>query len=162
MKKTYRQGAFGALMDEYERAATDIIKLLKKMDIETYTRILDSKTKDKDCRSVQTIMNHVVRASYGYANYIREQFNEPFVKRKTDYKLATPAAVIDELNKALKYTEETLSNKWNMPWKEISTNIIHTKWGQHFDIDQLLEHAVVHILRHRRQIERLLQSQRSL
>ena len=29
-------------------------------------------------------------------------------------------------------------------------------WGQLFDIDQLFEHAIVHILRHRRQIERFL------
>jgi hypothetical protein len=31
---------------------------------------------------------------------------------------------------------------------------ILTRWGQVFDYDQLLEHAIVHILRHRRQIER--------
>ena len=156
MAKIYREGPMGALMDEYERAAKELIKLLGKMDTETYLRVLDTKTKDKDCRSVQSIMNHVVRAAYGYANYIRQQFNEPFIKRKTDYKLATPDAVINELNNALKYTEETLNNKWNISWKEISSNIIHTKWGQDFDMDQLLEHAIVHILRHRRQIEKLL------
>ena len=29
-------------------------------------------------------------------------------------------------------------------------------WGQYYDIEQLFEHAIVHILRHRRQIERFL------
>jgi hypothetical protein len=33
---------------------------------------------------------------------------------------------------------------------------IHTRWGQVYDIDQLLEHAVMHIHRHRRQIQRFL------
>jgi len=30
------------------------------------------------------------------------------------------------------------------------------KWGQLYDVEQLFEHAIVHILRHRRQIERFL------
>jgi len=28
------------------------------------------------------------------------------------------------------------------------------RWGPQYDLEQLLEHAVVHILRHRRQIEK--------
>jgi len=34
---------------------------------------------------------------------------------------------------------------------------IKTRWGQLYDVDQLMEHAIVHVLRHRRQIERFLQ-----
>jgi hypothetical protein len=33
---------------------------------------------------------------------------------------------------------------------------IHVTWGQSYDVEQLFEHAIVHILRHRRQIERFL------
>jgi len=33
-----------------------------------------------------------------------------------------------------------------------------TSWGENYDFEQLLEHAIVHILRHRRQIERLLKA----
>jgi len=29
-----------------------------------------------------------------------------------------------------------------------------TKWGQRYDIEQITEHAIVHVLRHRRQIEK--------
>ncbi|HEY5122872.1 MAG TPA: hypothetical protein VIK14_03975, partial [Ignavibacteria bacterium] len=32
-------------------------------------------------------------------------------------------------------------------------------WGQQYDIEQLLEHAIVHILRHRRQIENFIKKQ---
>ena len=156
MPKTYRVGPIGALMDEYERAAKDLQKLLRTIDDETYTRILDTKTKDKDCRSIENIMNHVVRAGYGYSNYIRKQFGEECIERKMTYAVGTPKLAIAELNNALKYTEENLSNKWKMSWRKIQSNIIHTNWGQDFDMDQLLEHAIVHILRHRRQIEKLL------
>ena len=76
MPKIYREGALGALMDEYERAAKDLQKLLRTIDSTTYLLILDTKTKDKDCRSIENIMNHVVRAGYSYSNYIRKQFGE--------------------------------------------------------------------------------------
>ena len=33
---------------------------------------------------------------------------------------------------------------------------IKTRWGQLYDVDQLFEHAIVHVLRHRRQIERFI------
>lgn len=33
---------------------------------------------------------------------------------------------------------------------------INTKWGQQYDVEQMLEHAIVHILRHRRQIKNAL------
>ena len=56
----------------------------------------------------------------------------------------------------LTYTVTTLKNKWNFTFDEAVTNIIKTEWGQEYDFEQLLEHAIVHILRHRRQIERFL------
>jgi len=31
-----------------------------------------------------------------------------------------------------------------------------TRWGEEFNFEQILEHAVVHILRHRRQIEKFI------
>ena len=31
------------------------------------------------------------------------------------------------------------------------------RWGQQYDAEQLLEHAIVHILKHRRQIQRFIQ-----
>jgi hypothetical protein len=36
------------------------------------------------------------------------------------------------------------------------TKKIKTSWGQCYDIEQMMEHAIVHILRHRRQIEKFI------
>jgi hypothetical protein len=33
---------------------------------------------------------------------------------------------------------------------------IPARWGPVYDLEQLLEHMIVHVLRHRRQIERFL------
>jgi hypothetical protein len=43
--------------------------------------------------------------------------------------------------------------------EEIVRVRMDTHWGQTYDLEQLLEHAIVHILRHRRQIERFVQTE---
>ena len=44
--------------------------------------------------------------------------------------------------------------------EEIVSVVTHSRWGVRYDLEQLLEHAVVHILRHRRQIEKFIQQGR--
>ena len=156
MNKKYREGPVGALLDEYEKAADQLKNVVIAISQEDYLNIVDPDTKDPDCRSIQTIMNHVVRSGYGYSNYIRKHFGDKQTERKEDYELNTPETASNELDNMLTYTVETLENKWNLTFDEAATYIIKTEWGQHYDFEQLLEHAIVHILRHRRQIERFL------
>ncbi len=155
MPESYRSGPVGALMDEYERAIEELKSVLRTIDVEDYRRIIDPYTEDPDCRSVQTIMNHVVRAGYGYSNYIRKQFGDSWTPRQEQYDLPTPEATCEALEQMLAYTLETMTDKWEISFEEILANPIQAAWGQVYDFEQLLEHAIVHILRHRRQIERL-------
>jgi len=62
-------------MDEYERAAGVLKHLVEAIPEDKFVEILDSATRDADCRSVQTIMAHVVGAGYAYADYLRELFS---------------------------------------------------------------------------------------
>ena len=156
MTKKYRTGAVGALMDEYERAVEELKTILKDIVQQDYVAILDPETEDPDCKSIQTVMNHVVRAGFGYSNYIRKQFGDPFIERKENYEVGTPELACSHLDAMLIYTEEALQNKYEITFDEILKNIIKTNWGQHYDFDQLMEHAVMHIHRHRRQIEKFL------
>jgi hypothetical protein len=41
--------------------------------------------------------------------------------------------------------------------EEITAVKMPVRWGPTYDLEQLLEHAIVHILRHRRQVERFLE-----
>src|SRR5574341_243176 len=154
MAKNYRKGAVGALMDEYERASAELKILLNKISAEDFVKIVDPDTKDEDCRSVQTIMNHVVRAGYGYSNYLRKEFgidaNAPVFQINN-----VPEAIL-HFEGMLEYTVQTLEGKWEMPDEEMSKIKIITRWGATLDMETLLDHAIVHILRHRRQIERFL------
>ncbi len=153
MKKIYRKGFVGAMMDEYERAAKELLDVVKNIRQDDFVKIMDTETTDPNCISIHAIMNHVLKAGYGYANYIRKMFGDSFTERKDDYELHTPQKACDELNKMLAYTEESLAGKWYTVFEDLEINSIKTTWGQEYDFEQLFEHAIVHILRHRRQIE---------
>jgi len=154
MRKSYRSGAIGALMDEYERAASELESLVKQIPEDDFVRVVDSHTKDDDCRSVQTIMSHVVRAGYGYADYIREQFS--IESNRPQPKLLSRHESLEQLDAALRYTAQTLEGKWEMSDEEISGTVINSRWGVVYNVEGLLEHAIVHLLRHRRQIEKFI------
>lgn len=154
MKKDYRKGAVGAMMDEYERAALEFQALIRKITEDDFTRTADEATEDESCRSIQTVTSHVIGAGYGYANYIRQQFSmafEPVQRRLVSH--AEASGGIDEM---LAYTIETLDGKWEMTDDEINRIKIDSRWGVAYDLEQLLEHAIVHVLRHRRQVEKFL------
>jgi uncharacterized damage-inducible protein DinB len=154
MRETYRSGAIGALMDEYERAAAELKHLVEQIPEDDFVRIVDSQTDNEDCRSVQTIMSHVVRAEYGYADYIREQFS--IESTRPQPKLLSREESLTQLDAALRYTARTLEGRWEMSDEEISGTVIKSRWGVTYDVEGLLEHAIVHLLRHRRQIEKFI------
>jgi uncharacterized damage-inducible protein DinB len=156
MKKDYRKGAVGALMDEYERAAFDLMAVIELSSEVDFSRILDADTKDEDCRSMQTIITHVVRAGYAYANYIREELSIATIPIQSRHLSQTEA--VSEIERMLEYTADTLRGRWEMSDEEMDGVKMETRWGMSYNLEQMMEHAIVHILRHRRQIERLIQS----
>ena len=152
--RAYRPGAVGALMDEYERAAADLPPLVRGISEELYVRIVDPETSDEDCRSVQTIISHVVRSGYGYADYLREALG--MASSRPPGRMLPHAEAVEALSAMLAYTAETLDGRWEMPSAVALGVRIQSRWGQSYDLEQMLEHAIVHVLRHRRQIERFI------
>lgn len=141
-------------MDEYERAVFELGSLIEQIPEDDVLCVVDSQTKDEDCRSVQTIMSHVVRAGYGYADYIREQFS--IASTRPQNKILSRQESLEQLEAMLEYTAQTLEGRWEMTDEEILGTVIHSRWGAMYDIEQLLEHAIVHVLRHRRQIDKFI------
>lgn len=158
MKKIYRKGAIGALMDEYERAALELRNLVEEVSEDDYVKIFDSETKNEDCRSVQTIMSHVVRACYGYANSIRGAFS--MEAQIYEPRLLAKNEVLEKFDEAMQYTVKTLEGRWEISYEEIFSTTMKSshplKSSFVEELEQKLEHAIVHILRHRRQIEKFL------
>lgn len=152
--KAYRKGGIGALMDEYERAASELKLLVEHIVDNQFIQIVDAETKDENCRSIQTIMTHVVRAGHGYANYIRNSFS--IASTSSDIEPLSREDAVTGLEAMLHYTAQTLEGQWELTDEEIDGIRIHSRWGVDYTLEQLLEHAIVHMLRHRRQIERFL------
>jgi len=152
--KTYRTGSVGAMMDEYERASEELIRVLESLTDEAYERVRDLQTKDESCRSIQTIMRHVVGAGYGYAGMMRDAWGIPRVDPK--HEPASRKDVPAKMRTMLAYTVETLEGKWNLSEDDQAAMRIQARWGPVYDFEQLFEHAIVHVLRHRRQIEKFL------
>lgn len=141
-------------MDEYERALSEIKHLIGRIAEDDFVRIVDAQTSDDACRSIQTIMSHVVRAGYGYAGSIRKIFSIP--SDTLEKRLLSRRESLERLDAVVEYTARTLDGKWEMTEEEIKGVTIQSGWGVRYDLEQFLEHAIVHVLRHRRQIEKFV------
>jgi DinB family len=154
--KYRNNGAVGALLDEYERAIKDLKKVLKKVSSKQLVTIVDSTTDNEDCRSIQTILAHLVRSGYGYAIYVRRYKGENIDFRQTQL-LNGIEEYVHALDAMFQYNVQLFEDYPNLDLEEFdNAKKVPVRWGQMYDVEQLFEHAIVHILRHRRQIERFL------
>lgn len=157
IRKTYRDnGAIGALLDEYENVIDALKKVISEISNEQLIRIVDHETKDEDCRSIQTILTHVVQSGYTYVVEIRKSLGE-----ECDYKEKLFHLTIEEyllaLDEMFSYNLLLFEDHPKIKMIEFdNSKKINARWGQYYDVEQLMAHAIVHIMRHRRQIERFM------
>lgn len=154
-KKTYRKnGAVGALFDEYEKALNELIEKIEDISTEELVAIIDAETNDKDCISVQTILTHTIQSGYTYVIEIRKWLGEE-VEYKNKVMFNRVDDYIDALKEMFEFNEKLFIDYPKLSLEEYDSNKkIKVRWGQRYDVEQLFEHAIVHILRHRRQIEK--------
>lgn len=146
-----RPGAFGALMGEAARAAADFCERIESIAPEEFHR--ERPSDDPDTVSIRAICNHAIGAAHRYADYIRKARGLPHVESfKLDPgRLQRPEDVRPLLAEALRYTEGAIEN---FPDEEVAGLTFQVRWGPTYDAEMILEHGIVHLLRHRRQVER--------
>ena len=152
------EGGLGAILDEMKKASEEFISVIQKIPQPDFIKIVDSQTTDEDCRSIQTICRHVVRSGYGYADYILSALNIPTDSPNVNkMEIESPDVVVVELRRMIDYNLKHLyeMNREIIEEKMFVIKFI-TRWGEEFNFEQILEHAIVHILRHRRQIEKFI------
>lgn len=155
IKKTYRSGAVGALLDIYEQAISDLKAVMENIPDDMLTVITDPVTADENCRSVQTILSHVVSSGYNYATSI-DRLKGHAVKTQEKVFHQTVEAYLNDLTNVFTYTENVFNSIGDNELEQFDDSLkIKASWGQVYDIEQMTEHAVVHILRHKRQIEKI-------
>lgn len=153
MKNT--QNIIVALLHEYSITFDALAKVVKDIDKETLVYIFDKKTKDLDCVSIQNILEHVCYSAYFYIEMIQKFKNLPVEKYNKEIRFNSSTKYIEEFKKVLQFTENSLlllnDHDFENPDK------LTTSWGQKYDLEQLIEHAIVHVMRHRWQIEKFIE-----
>jgi len=104
--------------------------------------------------SAEHLGGHVLRAARNYLTWIGEFVSRPVTDVDADDDLVSIArkgrAFVDEVLAAWRRHLALLEDREMTPLTRKS------RWGEDYNIEQMLEHAVVHPMRHRIQLERLL------
>ncbi|WP_316842980.1 DinB family protein [Pedobacter gandavensis] len=154
MVRLTRLGAKGAMLDVYEDAIQELCQEVEYLTDEALLTLLDPDSKDENCRSIQTILGHVVGSAFSYAIYIQELSGEgdprPGLRLRD-----TVLAYLQDLNDAFAFTLTVFEALSDSDLEKFDPKEkIHSRWQQTYDIEQMMEHAIVHVLRHTRQIEK--------
>lgn len=155
--KSYRdRGEIGAILDIYEDSIENLTTLLWSVSQEELSTIVDKETNDEDCRSINTILQHVVKAGHTYAVLLRNNQGEKLDFPDPQYR-DTVDEYIDDLRSMFQYNVQVFEEHPDINMHErVAKKKIKAPWGTVYDGEELYEHAIVHILRHHRQIERFL------
>lgn len=147
-------GPFGALMDEYARAAEEFCRVVEEFDAPRFFQARASA--DPSTTAPHAICVHVCGAAHRYAHYIRKARGVDFVERydMDASRLRSPQGVRELLAEAILLTEATVEPLLRATEAEVQAISFTVRWGPRYDPEMLLEHAVCHLLRHRRQLER--------
>jgi uncharacterized damage-inducible protein DinB len=111
-------------------------------------------TKDPNYASLDALLYHMLRAARGYMTWICEKLALP------DPGIAEQPAADRIEAEADRFLSHLLA-RWRMPLagvEETRFDEIHvSRWGIQMSIESMLEHAVVHPMRHTFQLEELME-----
>jgi hypothetical protein len=112
-------------------------------------------TNDPDYHSLDTLLVHVLRSSRNYMIWMCEKLQLPDPKIELP---PEPELVEVEAGRFLIH----LLLRWSAPLAQVdeqhmSRPSYKSNWGMDYSIDSMLEHAVLHPVRHTFQLEELLQ-----
>jgi len=114
-------------------------------------------TDDPSYQSAEHLGGHVFRAARNYLTWIGEFVNRPVTDVDSDTDAVSIArkgrVFMDGVLAAWRRHLALLENG------ELTPATRKSRWGEDYNIEQMLEHAVVHPMRHRIQLERLLSAQ---
>lgn len=116
--------------------------------------IILSQTSDPDYESLSTLLRHVLRSAGNYMIWMCDKLNLPDPNIN---QLPEPELLV---KKAGLYIDHIL-DKWRSPLTEIDEEKFHSptftsNWGVEYCIDAMLEHAVMHPIRHEFQLRSLI------
>jgi uncharacterized damage-inducible protein DinB len=115
-------------------------------------------TEDPNYQSLDTLLYHTLRAARGYMQWMCEKLELP------DPKIENPPA-LEEIEKTANDYLEHLLKQWRLPLQDIEEERFYnpsykSRWGVDYCIDAMLEHAVMHPIRHYFQLQELIENKK--
>jgi len=149
----YRYRGARALVLLHERALRELLPAWRHAKA---ARVKLPSTQDTDYASLETLLHHGLRAARGYMTWLCEKLGLP----DPGIDPAPEASVVEKV--AEQYIEHLLE-RWRLPLADVEETRFgathKTRWGEDMSSEGMLEHAVMHPLRHRFQLEELLEAQ---
>ncbi len=141
-----------ALVLLHEREMRALLPVWRKA---VRTKVRLPATDDPSYVSLQTLMHHALRASRGYMTWLCEKLGLP----DPGIDPAPDAEVVEQ--KAEGYLEHLLE-RWPKPLASVEAKRFEetstSRWGETMSLEAMLEHAVMHPIRHRFQLEELMEA----
>ncbi len=151
-EQAYAYGGARALVQLHERHLRDFVRMWRRAK---GADLALPASQDPDTDSLGAMLRHVLGAARGYMVWICEclELPDPDI-----------AAVPDDVEEALDAYVDHLLERWDGPLVELDQKTADratfaSRWGTVYCIDAMLEHAVMHPIRHALQLERALGSQ---
>ena len=121
------------------------------------TSVALPRTDDPDYASLDTLLRHVLGAARGYMTWMCEVLELPDPQIQV---APEPAVLSQDPDSYLTHVLE----RWRTPLLEIADDRLYTpeycsRWQTRYCIDAMLEHAVMHPIRHAFQLEELIRKQ---
>ncbi len=153
--RNYKHGGARALVLLHEKHMRECLSVWKGTKA---AKVNLPQIDDKNYASLETLLGHVLGAARGYMVWICKQLNLP----DPGIEPAPDAAVIEK--EADAYLEHLLEH-WRLPLAEVEEEKFYypeyasSSGTHHHCIDVMLEHAVMHPIRHEFQLRELLEKQ---
>jgi hypothetical protein len=152
----YKYGGARALVALHDRHMRSLMQTWKQA---VAVRVVLPQTSDPDYASLDTLLRHVLHASRGYLTWLCEKLELP------DPQVDPTPGTAEIEAKADDFLEHLLQ-KWQQPLRDIPEERFFdrtytARWGADYGIEAMLEHAVMHPIRHEFQLRNLLEVDRS-
>ncbi len=149
----YRYRGARALVHLHERELRDFVATWRRAVAWGVTL---PPSDDPDCASADAMARHVLSAAGRYMIWLTQRLGLPDPR-------IDEAPPLDEIeDRADAYLEHVLE-RWRMPLHDVPearfAEVHRSNWGEDFTLESMLEHAVVHPMRHALQLEELMGAQ---
>ena len=149
----YRNRGARALVLLHEWALREILPAWRRAKA---SHIQLPSTPDPDYASLESLLHHALRAARGYMTWLCEKLGLP----DPGISPAPEASLVEQ--EVERYIEHLLE-RWRLPLADVEETRFgathKTRWGEDMSLEGMLEHAVMHPIRHRFQLEELLEAQ---